>query len=91
MEIAVSQFIVSSCIVDPQPNRNRVRGLLQMIKRSERDGTDCTDRTITTLTGSASEFCIGPMLQCVNDVDIMYYSSHQQYQYYKIIRTQSQV
>ena len=76
MEDAVTEFIVSSCIVCPQPNRNRVNGLLHTIHRTTRRGIDWTDKTTRTLTGSASEFFIEPMLRCCNDQDIMRYSSH---------------
>ena len=77
MEDAVSEFIVSSCVVCPQPNVNRVRGLLNIMEESTRHGIIWTDKTTRTLTGSASEFFIGTMLQNCNDVDIMFYMSHE--------------
>ena len=76
MEDAVSEFIVSSCIVHPQPNGNRVAGLLHVLGRTRRDDIDISDIISHTLTGSASEFFIEPMLRCVIDFDIMYYCSH---------------
>jgi len=71
IEIAISEFIASLCIVYPQPNSNRARKLLILLFNA----TDIAIKTslpLFTMTGSASEFLIDPMLWCVNDFDMFY-------------------
>jgi len=77
IEIAVSKFIANTCEDHPRPNFHRVVGLFRLFDRAKRGGTDVSNITVRTLTGSRSEFFIDPMLPCVNDTDIMVYTSEQ--------------
>ena len=67
---AVSEFIVNSCIVHPNSNRNRIFGLLRLLGPAERNCIDVSPTLISALTGSALEFFKKPMLPCVNDFDV---------------------
>jgi Mab-21 protein len=67
----VSNFIVNTCRVNPQPNRQRFNSFYQSITILLEPVDDCCRFVMSS--GSASEFYIEPMLPCINDCDIMHY------------------
>ena len=77
METAVSEFFSMTCVVHPQPNENRWRGIRQLLTNAKGvDGSDITHITVCTPSGSASEFYIDPMLPLIGDIDTMWHTSN---------------
>ena len=77
MESIVSNFMVNTCRVRPQPNINRFGALFHVIALTNQSVDDGDYRRIVTSSGSASEFFIEPMLSCINDLDIMWHRNDQ--------------
>ena len=67
----VSDFMMKTIRVRPQPNLNRLRAMIQTVNCTYQSVEDGDCRRVVTLSGSSSEFFIEPMLSCINDIDIM--------------------
>jgi len=74
----VSQFLLNTCRLRPQLTDHAVQAAActALVTRHVTDN-DVEADYITLTTGSVAEFYIEPMLQCVGDIDVMYYQNNQ--------------
>jgi len=77
MELVVSEFMINTSRVCPQPNINRFRALLFHTYAANQPVDDGDYTRIVTSSGSSSEFYIEPLLSCIDDIAIMYHRNDQ--------------
>jgi len=78
LEGIVTEFLLNTCRLHPQPSRLDVQAALHCVQAAVKHLPNEAEVNIIPLTtGSVAEFYIEPMLKHIGDVDVMYHLSTQ--------------